>query len=56
MFAWEKPQYSAHWPRNVPTSLASIVRWFVCPGSRSCLPARRGIQKLWITSTDLTVT
>ena len=34
------------------SSWTSVMR----PGMRSCLPARFGIQKLWITSVDFSVT
>ena len=49
MFACEMPQYSAHWPRNVPGRLASIVSVFGWPGTTSFLPASSGTQNEWIT-------
>lgn len=56
MLACDSPQYSAHWPSYRPGSSASSLRWWTLPGTRSCLPARRGTQKEWITSTDSIVT
>src|SRR5262249_18792121 len=46
------PQYSAHWPTEVPGRVGSIHTWLVLLGITSILPASWGTQKLWMTSTD----
>jgi hypothetical protein len=49
-------QNSAQRPVNVPAR--SARNWIVAvrPGIRSFLPCRFGTQKLWITSSDSSVT
>src|SRR5262249_16492595 len=49
MLACESPQYSAHWPRNVPGRDASIFRNWVRPGTTSFLPLSSGTQNEWMT-------
>src|SRR5215213_2503448 len=49
MLAWERPQYSAHWPRYVPGFSALNETELVRPGTTSFLPDSSGTQKLWIT-------
>ena len=46
------PQYSAQFPRNVPSCFGSIHMLFGWFGIRSVLPASCGIQKLCATSAD----
>jgi len=46
------PQNAAHWPRHVPAFDACIQVVFSLPGTRSILPIRFGVQKLWMTSAE----
>src|SRR5258707_640619 len=46
------PQYSAQFPRNVPSCLGSSHMVLVIPGIKSTLPASCGTQKLCATSAD----
>ena len=39
-----------------PALRAVSVRWFVWPGTMSTLPSSAGSQKLWMTSSDVSVT
>src|SRR5439155_15833035 len=53
MFAWLRPQSSAHWPLNWwPASLGGILNqvWFVYPGTASNLPPSFGIHHECATS------
>ena len=50
---WDSPQNSAHCPRYSPGSSAWNHMLVVLPGTTSILPASLGIQKLWITSSEV---
>ena len=50
------PQNSAQTPAYRPGLSARITILFTTPGIASTLPPSRGTQKLWITSTLLTLT
>src|SRR2546423_5114737 len=55
ILAWDRPQNSTHWPRYTPGRSADALMRLTLPGSTSCLPNSLGTQKLWITSTLLSV-
>src|SRR5205085_9093761 len=53
IYACDGPQNSAHWPGKMPTLLGvnhKLLTWF---WKTSRLPSSWGIQKLWITSVDV---
>ena len=50
MPAWPVPQNSAHSPRSGPACRPGCAARSTRPGIASILPARRGIQKEWMTS------
>src|SRR5690349_21151083 len=49
MLACDRPQYSAHCPRNVPGRSASIVSVLGWPGTTSFMPESSGTQNEWMT-------
>ena len=53
MLAWDRPQYSVHWPMYSPEWSAWMVSGWVRPGTASFLPFNAGAHQLWITSRDL---
>src|ERR1051325_4870162 len=55
MFACCVPQYSAQFPRKIPSCLGSIHMVFMWPGIKSVLPASWGTQKLCATSAESSV-
>jgi len=52
IWAWSSPQNSAHWPRKVPSFVASHVVSLGWPGIASSLPPSAGTHQLWLTSCE----
>ena len=55
IFECHRPQNSAHWAWNVPSTVGVNVNVLVRPGIASRLNRRSGTKKEWITSRDVSV-